>query len=143
MPGDPSVEVILAERPRRAHRGEDAATRCMQLFVAGPSGAQRELLHPVATPRRMGVAVDEARDRALAAAVDLLDLAVQRAQVAHAPDGFDRTVAHEHETVLDHANVFQLGSTQRRTARPGRCDLREVTDEQAGGEQTRRAGHLR
>ena len=64
--------------PRRRDGREDAAAGGVQLLVARAGRAQRELLDAVAGERRVRVAVDEARDGAEAAAVELLDLAVER-----------------------------------------------------------------
>ena len=84
------------------------------------------------------MAVDEARDRAAAAAVDLLDVAVEAPQIAHAPDGLDLPVVAEDERVLDHLDLAQRGAPERRVA-AGRCgELREVADEQPGQSQPSR-----
>ena len=90
VPLDAVAQAVLAERARRADGREDAAARGVQLLVARAGGAKRELLDPVAAQRRMRVTVDEARDRAEAATVELLDVAVERRQVAHPPDRLDR-----------------------------------------------------
>ena len=78
----------------------------------------------------MRVAVDEARDRAEAAAVDLDDVAVERRQVAHAPDRLDRLAAAEDVRVLEHVDLAERGPAQRRVAPGRRRELREVADEQ-------------
>ena len=80
----------------------------MQLLVARPGGAERELVDPVAAPRGMCVAVDEARDRAEAATVELLEVAVERSQVAHAPDRRDPVAVAEDERVVDHVDRGEL-----------------------------------
>ena len=89
----------------------------MQLLVARAAGAERELVHAVAAERGMRVAVDEARDRAQPAAVELDDVAVERRQVAHPPDGLDRVAVAEDERVLEHLDVAERRSAQR-GARP-------------------------
>src|SRR5262249_24586028 len=75
--------------PRRADGGEDAASGSVQLLVVRAACAERELVHTVATERRMRVAVDEARNRAQPAAVDLEDIAVEGREISHCPDGLD------------------------------------------------------
>jgi hypothetical protein len=59
------------------------------------------------------VAVDEARDRAEAGTVQLLDVTVKplRGELAHRPGGRHRAALAEHEGVLD-----ELELMQRRTA---------------------------
>ena len=73
----------LAGLPRRADRRQDAPSRRMQLLVAGTRCTQRELRDPVAREARMGVAVDEPWDRRESPAVELLDLAGERLELAH------------------------------------------------------------
>src|SRR5262249_6905263 len=91
----------LARRPRRADRREDAAARRMELLVGRAARAQRELLDAVTGERSMRVAVDEPGDRALTAAVDLLDVTVQAREVAHAADARDRLAVDEDVRVVD------------------------------------------
>ena len=102
----------------------------MQLLVARAAGAEGELLDAVAAESRVRVAVDEARDRAEAAPIDLDDVAVERRQVAHAADGGDRVVLAEDERVLEDVDLAERSPAKRRTAAGRRRDLREVADEQ-------------
>ena len=98
----------------------------MQLLVARAGGAQRELVDPVAAPRRVGVAVDEPGDRAEPATVELLELAVERGQVAHAPDRRDRVAVAEDERVVDHVDRARASRAasgapfRRQASRPAR-----------------------
>ena len=102
----------------------------MQLLVARAAGAQRELLDAVAAERRVRVAVDEPRDRAQPAPVDLDDVAVERRQVAHAPHRLDRVAGAEDVRVLEHLDVAERGAAQRRLTAGRRRQLRQVADEQ-------------
>ena len=86
--------------PGRPHGREDAAARGVQLLVAGAACAPRELLDAVAAERRVRVAVDEARDGAQAAAVELLDVAVERGQLRHRAHSRDRLAVAEHVRAL-------------------------------------------
>ena len=81
----------------------------MQLLVARAAGAQRELVDAVAAERRVRVAVDEPRDRAEPAAVDLVDVAVERRQVAHPPHRLDRVAVAEDVRVLEHLDLAERG----------------------------------
>jgi hypothetical protein len=76
----------------------------MELLIARTGGAQRELFDAVAAERRMRVAVDEPRDRAEPAGVDLLDVAVDTAEVAHPSDGRDAALLAEQVRVLEHVD---------------------------------------
>ena len=77
VPLDRGAEAVLAGRAGGAYGREDAASTRVELLVAGPRGAERELLDPVAAERRMGMAVDKAGNRAEAAAVHLDHLGVE------------------------------------------------------------------
>ena len=124
-------QAVLPGGPRRPDGREDAAAACVELLVAGARGAERELLDAVAAEGRVRVTVDEAGDRAAAGPVELDDLAVERGQVAHPPDGLDRVAAAEDVRVLEHVNRAERGAAQRCTgARRGR-ELRKVAEEQA------------
>ena len=107
-----------AERTRRRDGREDAAARRVQLLVARAAGAQRELADAVAAERRMRVAVDEPRHGAEPGAVELLDLAVERREVAHPPDRLDRLAVAEDVRVLDHVDRAQVGAARRPAAVP-------------------------
>ena len=82
----------------------------MQLLVRRAARAQRELLDPVAAEGDVGVAVDEAGDRAAAPSVHLDDVAVERLQVAHTADGRDRVVLTQDVRVPDHVDLAELRS---------------------------------
>src|SRR5206468_10357040 len=56
----------------------------MQLLVGCAGRPERELVDAVAGEARVRVTVDESRDRAAAAAVEFVHVAVERGQVAHA-----------------------------------------------------------
>ena len=119
VPGDPLAERRLVERPRRAHRREDAAARRVQLLVARTRRPQRELLDAVAAERRMRVAVDETRNRAQAAPVELLDVAVASAGRSRIrPTASITAAVAEDERVLDHVDAAERGTAQRRGAVP-------------------------
>src|SRR4029077_380039 len=94
----------------RPNRGKNSAPGRVQLLVARATGAQGELLDAVAEKGRMRVAVDEARDRAKAGAVELLDLSVD-GEVAHWPGGRHGAALAEHEGVLDHLELPQGSPT--------------------------------
>ena len=84
--GAPSARVAATVRRDAAARGVDA-------LVVGTLRAQVELVGPVAAEGGMGVAVDQARDRDPAAAVDRLEVAVRRARTSlGVPDRRDPAV---------------------------------------------------
>ena len=121
---DRNPQPIFAGSAGCANGREDAAAGRVQLFVARAARAQRELLHPVAGERRMRVAIDEPRHGAPSAAVELLDVAVDRAQLAHAADVGDFAVVDEHVRVLDDVDVARgrLRATARRCRTASRPD---------------------
>ncbi len=125
-----SRETVLAGGTRGSNRREDAAAAGVQLLVRRTSRAQRELLDPVAREARVRVAVDEARDRGEAAPVELLDVAAERAEVAHAPRRRDAPVLAEHVGVRRDLDLAQRRAPERRAASRRRRDLREVADEE-------------
>src|SRR5205085_9401186 len=102
----------LARFAGGTHGREDAAAARVQLLVARAAGPERELVDTVAAERGVRVAVDEAGDRAEAAARELLDLAVERRQVAHPPDRLDRLAAAEHERVLEHVHLAERAAAE-------------------------------
>ena len=67
-----------------------------------------------------------------AAAVDLLDVAVERAEVAHEPGRRDPAVLAEDVRVLDHVDVAESAAAKRRGRSRGGGELGEVADEEAG-----------
>jgi hypothetical protein len=82
----------------------------MQLLVARAGCPERELVHAVSAERGMRVAVDETGDCTQAATVQLRDLAAERRQVAHSPDGFDGAVGAEHERVFEQVDLAESRS---------------------------------
>jgi hypothetical protein len=103
----------------------------MQLLVAGAGRAQGELLDAVAREARVRMTVHQARHGAKAAAVELLDLAVERLQLTHAPDSLDLRVTAEHVRVLDEVDIAERGPAERRPHPTRSRELGEVPDEQA------------
>ena len=128
---DRCSQAVLACRPRSADRREDAAAGGMQLLVARPAGAERELVRAVAAERGMRVAVDKARDRAQPAAVELREVTVERRQVAHPPDGLDRLAVAQDEGVLEHLDFAERRSAEGSPPPGRRRQLREVAEQQA------------
>ncbi len=124
------AQAVLPGGTRGAHGREDPAAASVQLLVARPCSAERELLDSVAAERRMRVTVDEAGDRAAAGRVELVHLAVERRQVAHPSHRLDRLAPAEDVGVLDHLDLAERSAAQRRRATRGRRELREVADEQ-------------
>ena len=76
-----------------------------------PAARSANSCDPVADERRMRVAVDETRDGAEPASVDLLDVAGERREVAHGPTASIQSVAGRRET--------RSRSPRRRGARLG------------------------
>ena len=76
------------------------------------------------------MAVDEPWDRAEAAAVELLDVAVERPEVGHPAGRGDPPVVAEDVRVLDHVDVAEAVPAQGGASRapPGVGELREVAD---------------
>ena len=105
-------------RPGRPDGREDAAARRVQLLVARAARAQRELLDAVAAEGRVRVAVDEARDRAEPAAVELLDVAVERRQLAHRAHRLDRPAVAEDVRVLDRVDLRASARPRSGASRP-------------------------
>ena len=103
----------------------------MQLLVRRTGGPERELLDTVAGKARVRVAVDEARDCAAPAPVDLVDVAVEWPEIAHPSDGHDPRPFAEDERVLDDGDLAERRSTERRCVADRRHELRDVADEQA------------
>jgi phage repressor protein C with HTH and peptisase S24 domain len=110
----------------------------VQLLVRRAGGTQRELLDAVAAEARMRVAVDEARQRAEPAAVELLEVAVGRREVAHAADRGDATVLAENVRVLEHRELAERPPPERRLVAGRRDQLGQVADE----EPARRRGRV-
>ena len=85
---------------------------------------------PVAGEAGVRVAVDEPRDRAVPAAVELLDVAVERRQVTHAAHGCDPAVLAEHVRVLDHVDARRARGRAAARRPRRRRELGEIADEQ-------------
>ena len=103
----------------------------MELLVRRAGRALCELLYPVTRKARVRVAVDEPRNRAEAAAVDLLDLSSEGRQVTHTADSLDRLTRTEDVRILDHVHLAERAAAQRRRSARGTCNLGEVADEEA------------
>ena len=123
-------ERVLAGRARRAHSRHDPAAGRVQLLVGGAGGPQGELLDAVVPEARVRVAVDEARNDAQAAAVQLLDVARERVEVPHAADVDDPSVLAEHVRVVDHLGLVERSTAKRRGTPRRAGELLEVTDQQ-------------
>ena len=113
MTRDDRLEGVEAGGPRRTGRRQDPAARGEELLVRRTGAPQRELVRAVAGERRVRVAVDEPGDRREPSTVDLLDVAVEPRQVAHAADLLEETVTHQDVRVLDDVD---LGRARRREA---------------------------
>ncbi len=105
----------------------------MELLVARARRAEGELLHPVAREAGVRVAVDEAGDRRETASVELLDVAFERPELPHLPDGAHAAVLAEDVAVLDHVDEPERLAAQWRGAAGRRRDLSEIADQQARG----------
>ena len=103
----------------------------MKLLVARTARAQGELVDAVSGEARVGVAIDQPGDRAEAASVELLDLTLDRTEVAHAADRLDGVTRAEEITVLDHLDVGEGRAAQRRRRAGWGRELFEIADEQA------------
>ena len=125
------MQTVLARRTRRANRRHDPAAARVQLLVARARGSERELLDAVAGEAHVRVAVDQARDRAPPAPVELLDFAARIHELAHASYRLDAAVEAEDIGVLDHVHVAERRTAQRRSVRYlRRGDLGEVADQE-------------
>ena len=78
----------------------------------------------------MRVAVDEAGDRALPAAVDFRHVAIERREVAHPPHRGDRAALAEDVRVLDDVDAAEVRAAQRRVQSRRRRQLGQIADEQ-------------
>ena len=84
----------------------------------------------IAGEARVRVAVDEARERAEPAPVELLDVSAQGAELAHPPHLGDVAVFAQHVAALDDVDTPEIDPPQRRARACRRHDLLEVADEQ-------------
>src|SRR5439155_26597830 len=76
-----------------------------------------------------------------ASAVELLDLAVEGAELAHPPDCGDPPVLAEHVRVLDHVDPAEGVAAKRRARTGRRRDLRETPDEEGAWRGGAGLGH--
>jgi hypothetical protein len=103
----------------------------VQLLVGGAARTKLELFHPRAGKDRVRVAVDQPRDGGAATPVQLIHVAVERIEVAHAPDRRDPFALAEDERVFDDVDGPHRLPPAERRLRPCRGDgLREVADQQ-------------
>ncbi len=123
-------ELFLGGRARGADGREDPAAGGVQLLVGRARGAEGELLDAVAREAGVRVAVDEPGDRAQAAAVELLDLALERSEVAHRPDPGDVALLTEDIGVDNHLDLPERAAAQRCIDARRRDELGEIADEQ-------------
>ncbi len=130
VPPDGCPETVFARGSSRLDGRQDPAPGGVQLLVARPAGAKVELTDTVPREAHVRVAVDEPWDRAQAAAVELLDLSVERVEVPHATDLGDTRAVAEDERVLEDVDLAQGGPTQRRVGPCRADDLREVAQQQ-------------
>ena len=137
MARDGASQTLCSGRSRRRDGREDPAAGGVQLLVARAGRAERELVHPISAERRMGVAVDEPRDRAQAAGVDLLDLALEGAERAHPSDRLDLGAAAEDVGVVDPVEIARARC--RAAARRGRPGSRPGRDRGSGAGSRGRA----
>ena len=134
VPLDGRAQAVLARRARRANGREDAAACRVQLLVARAARAQRELVDAVAAERRVRVAVDEARDRAAPASVELDDVAVER-RAGRASARPPRSCRRRRGRTRPRSRSTAPRLGPRSGAAPARRrrELREVADQQPGG----------
>jgi hypothetical protein len=102
----------------------------VQLLIARASGTERELIDTVAPERRVRVAIDETRDRAQPAAVELDELAVEGREIAHPAHSLDRLSVAEDEGVFEYRDVAEGRAAQGRTGSGRRGQLRQIANEQ-------------
>ena len=137
MAADGLGEQLLAGGAGGANRREDPAAGGVQLLVGRTRSAQRELVDAVAGEARMGMAVDEPRDRNQAAGVELVEVAEPGWEVSHRAGRGDPAVLAEDIGIRDDLDLAQLVPAERRSG-AGRADeLREVADEEAAQFQGR------
>src|SRR5262245_51113638 len=127
---DGATQLLRRGGPRSADRAQDPSAGRVQLLVRGTRRAQGELADPVSREAQMRVAVDETRHGTQPAAVQLDDVARERSELAHAPDGFDPLAGAEDERILEESDGTERTPAKRRLAARGRDDLGQVADEQ-------------
>ena len=88
------------------------------------------------------MAVDEPRDRAEARAVEVLHLALEPAEIAHAARGRDPPALAEDERVLEHLDAAERVASERRAGpRRGR-ELPEIANQEPRGRSRLGSGHV-
>ncbi len=130
MTRDDRLERDETRGPRRTGRRQDPAAGCEELLVRRAGAPQRELVRAIAGERRVRVAVDEPGDRREPSAVDLLDVAVERWQVAHAPDLLDEAVTHQDVCILDDLDPAERVAAKRCVIPRRRRELGEVSNDE-------------
>ena len=110
MAEDGLGERLLAGGAGGANGREDPAAGGVQLLVGRTRGAQRELVDAVAGEARMGMAVDEPRDRDQAASVELVEVAEPSGEVPHRARRRDPAVLAEDVRVLDDLELAELAA---------------------------------
>src|SRR5262245_54936838 len=108
------AQVALVPCARRADGRENPAACRMQLLVARAARAQRELLDAVPQKARVRVTVCETRNRTESGSIDLLNLALDRAELGHRAARDDSAVLAQDEGLLDDLDLAQLPATGRR-----------------------------
>jgi hypothetical protein len=128
--GDRLRETPLACGASRLDGGENPAPGCVQLLVGGSGGTPGELVDTVARETGMRMAVDEPRNGGQAAAVQLVDVPVEPAELVHAPDSSHAAVLAEHVCVHLRVERTHLPGAAQGRFRPRRGhDLREIADQ--------------
>ncbi len=95
-------QLVLGRRPRRLHRGENAAAGARDLLVAGAGQPQLELVRAIAPEHQVRVAVDQARRHPAPAEIDPLGR-LQRRHVGPRAHPGDAPLARRDRPVLDDA----------------------------------------
>src|SRR5207244_12703417 len=95
------------------------------------SRPEDERANAIAGEACVRVTAHEPGDRAQPTPVELLDVTVDRGQVAHAPDGLDRVAVAEDVCVLEHLDLTERLAPQRSVTAARRRELCEIADEQA------------
>ena len=123
----------LVGSARRPHRREDAAAGRVKLLVRRSACPERELVDPIATEARVCVAVDEARDGAEPATVDLPQIGGKiGGKIGHPPDASTRPSRHRTYAPSTTRTSRSASAAQRPSHAGRRRDLGEVANEQVG-----------
>src|SRR5215213_6277906 len=100
----------------------------MKLFVGRATRAEVELVHPVSGEARVRMAIDEPRDRAETAGVELRDVLAELRHIGHRPDLDDPPLLAENVRVSGDAHLPESWPAQGSFASPRRDGLRQVTN---------------